>query len=266
MRASAPSLLRPPIRAFARLWRKPVANMHPSIVDTSIIDLLEADPRPSFIVALAPHPPTIVYTNPAFAGCPALLEHITAKGDDSVALWEWITGLSSSSDPQGPAEGGQIRCRSFSYSNVYWTRSVVHEQMVVVGANEQSPSSEPPRKVRLDVADPRTSSVSPPRRIIAIENDMASVVSEHSSLSPPSSISDRPIKSVPATLPINSRERPPSRAEAVQSLESLARSVSDPGWILPDTKPGRRLPSFTFLAGALGRLLRHTVDMLTAQQ
>ncbi|GAB1311705.1 Peroxide stress-activated histidine kinase mak1 [Madurella fahalii] len=214
--------------------------MHPSIVDTSIIDLLEADPRPSFIVALAPHPPTVVYTNQAFAGYPALLDLITAKGDDSATLWEWITGIASAASPEAPATGGRTACSSFSYSNVYWTRSVVHEQMVVVGANEQSPSSELPRKVRLDVAEPRSSSVSPPRRIIPIDSDMTSVAAELSSPAPPSPVSDRRIKSFPATLPINLRERPPSRADAVQSLESIGRSVSDPGWILPDIKPELR--------------------------
>lgn len=223
--------------------------MHPSIVDTSIIDLLEADPRPSFIVALTPHPPTVVYTNQAFAGYPALLDLISAKGDGSSALWEWITGIPSPASPQAPATGGRTARSSFSYSNVYWTRSVVHEQMVVVGANEQSPSSDLPRKVRLDVAEPRSSSVSPPRRIIPIDSDMASVATELSSTAPPSPISDRRTKSFPASLPINLRERPPSRADAVQSLESIGRSVSDPGWILPDTKPGEVAASF--LIGAV---------------
>ncbi|KAK4031644.1 hypothetical protein C8A01DRAFT_41913, partial [Parachaetomium inaequale] len=139
--------------------------MHPSILDTSIIDLLEADPRPSVIVALTPHPPTVVYTNPAFAAYPTLLDLITAKGEDCGPLWEWITGTSALSGPQAPLNGGRAASASFSYSNVYWTRSVVHEQMVVVGANEQIPLSQSPRRVRLDLTDSQPSGVSPPRRI-----------------------------------------------------------------------------------------------------
>jgi hypothetical protein len=222
--------------------------MHPSIVDTSIIDLLEADPRPSFIVALAPHPPTVVYTNRAFAGYPELLELITTRRDDSQHLWEWITGFPSSSAPQEPATTGSVTCSSFSYSNVYWTRSVVHEQMVVVGANEQRSSSEMPARLPPDAEARRSSSVPSPRRILPIDGDVAGLASGPSSPCPPSPVSDRRAKSNPAvpavpvvTLATNPRERPPSRTEAVQSLEPIGRSVSDPGWILPDTKPGKWL-------------------------
>lgn len=214
--------------------------MHPSLLDISIFDLLELDPRPSFIVALAPHPPTVVYTNPAFAAYPALLDHITAKGDDCAPLWEWITGTSTPPEPEATAGGPRAGPLSFLYSNVYWTRSVVHEQMVVVGANEQIPSSQSPRKVRLDVADPQPNSVSPPKRIMPVETDSAPAAAAAAAENMASSLTlpeleCRP-KSTPATLPINPKDRPPSRAEAVQSL---GRSKSDPGWILPDTTPGR---------------------------
>jgi hypothetical protein len=209
-------------------------TMHPSIFDTSIIDLLEADPRPSFIVALSPHPPTVVYTNPAFSGCPAILDLITAKRDDCGQLWTWITGAPPSSDSQAPPKGGPTTGPSFVHSNVYWTRSVVNEQMVVVGANEQIPPPEPrepPRKVRLEVPESYSAGLSPARRIIPVENDVTSTTTEFSALRPPSPELDRRTKSTTAV-----KERPPSRAEAVQSL---GRSISDPGWILPDTTPGR---------------------------
>lgn len=211
--------------------------MHPSILDTSIIDLLEADPRPSVIVALTPHPPTVVYTNPAFAAYPALLDLITAKGEDCGPLWGWITGASTlpGSEPLING-GGRAASASFSYSNVYWTRSVVHEQMVVVGANEQLPLTQSPRKVRLDFTDGQPSGVSPPRRIVPVELEMTSIGGPNSasSLSLPE-IEPRS-KSTPALTVINPKERPPSRAEAVQSL---ARTITDPAWILPDTTPGR---------------------------
>lgn len=182
---------------------------HPSILDTTIIDLLEADPRPSFIVALVPEPPTVVYTNPAFAAYPARLDLITARDDDAgEMLWKWITDGSTSSGLEAPAKGA-----AFPYSDAYWTRSVVHEQMVVVGANEQIPSSERPPRTRQD------SSVSPPGR--------------DSSL--PSPGIDRRAKPTPTILPLNTKETS-SRPELVQSL---GRSASDPGWILPDTTPGK---------------------------
>ncbi|KAL2135582.1 hypothetical protein VTI74DRAFT_7858 [Chaetomium olivicolor] len=214
--------------------------MHPSVLDTSIIDLLEADPRPSFIVALDPQPPTVVYTNPAFAAYPALLELITAHGKECEPLWKWITGASTPSGAHAAAQGGQSSRPAFSYSNVYWTRSVVHEQMVVVGANEQIPLSEPPRKLRLDVVAAHTAGISPSRRIMPVETDAAPVVektAENPTISLTSLETEPCPKPTPAALPINPKERPPSRAEAVQSL---GRSISDPGWILPDTMPEQR--------------------------
>jgi hypothetical protein len=214
--------------------------MHPSILDTSIIDLLEADPRPSFIVALAPLPPTVVYTNPAFATCPTLLDLITAKGDDCAPLWEWITGAETRPGPGTTADRGRPAGLAFSYSNIHWTRSVVHEQMVVVGANEQAPWPQSPRKVRLDASDPQPGSAAPTKRIMPVEPEpLAAVATGNSSsaLSVPEPDS-RP-KASPTTLPINPKDRPPSRAEAVQSL---GLSISDPRWILPDTTPGTWLP------------------------
>jgi len=208
--------------------------MHPTFVDTSIMDLLEADPRPSFIVALTPHPPTVVYTNPAFAAYPNLLDIITARSDDSGPLWEWITGTSTPAPSASECQPKRDRDApsSLSYSNVYWTRSVVQEQMVVVGANEQIPASRSPRKVRLEATDLQPSTVSPPpRRSGSVEADKAAIAPEallRPDLEPRT-------KSTPATVPIVPKERPPSRAEAVQSL---GRAVSDPGWILPDTMPG----------------------------
>ncbi|KAK4137041.1 hypothetical protein BT67DRAFT_454716 [Trichocladium antarcticum] len=211
--------------------------MHPSIFDTSIIDLLEADPRPSFIVALDPRPPTVVYTNPAFSGYPAILALITARGDDCRELWDWITGGPSASDVQAaPKAGGPIPASSFVHSNVYWTRSVVNEQMVVVGANEQIPvleSRDALRWVRLNIPSSHGSGVSPARRIIPLEGD-ATGITELPAPSLPLPEVDLRADSTLAAVPTSPTEGPPSRGDAVQSL---GRSRSDPGWILPDTTP-----------------------------
>ncbi len=210
-------------------------DMHPSALDTSVIDLLEADPRPSFIVALAPHPPTLVYTNPACAAYPALLDLITAQEDHCAPLWEWITGGASS-----PANGPRpAAAQSFSYQNVYWTRSVVHEEMVVVGANEQNPALQSPRKVRLDVAEAQpAANITPPKRIMPVETDAAAPVATEapvSSLPAPEAEPQppKPALSSPSASSKDSKEKPLlARSETVQSL---GRTMSDPGWILPDT-------------------------------
>ncbi|KAK4124812.1 putative histidine kinase group protein [Parathielavia appendiculata] len=210
--------------------------MQPSILDTSIIDLLEADHRPTLIVALTPHPPTVVYTNPAFAAYPALVDLITNKRHDCAPLWEWITGASACTDTEALPNGRRTAPPSFSYSDIYWTRSVVHDQMVVVGANDQNPSPELPRKVRLDITDPQPTA-SPPRRIMPVETDPVAVARDDPTSSTCEPESELRAKPTPAPLPMNPKERPPSRAEAVQSLGG---SVSDPGWILPDITPEQR--------------------------
>ncbi|KAL2261551.1 hypothetical protein VTK26DRAFT_3902 [Humicola hyalothermophila] len=211
--------------------------MHPSILDASIIDLLEADPRPSFIVAVTPLPPTVVYTNPAFSACPDLLGLLTADDKDGVALWEWITGAPSQPDTGDSPNSRPAPASSFAYSNVYWTRSVVQEQMVVVGANEQIPSSALAPKVQLGAPGNQRDAVSLGRSSIPIENDATKAASKAPSVRPPSPETDRRANSTPGTLELSLKERPPSKTEAVQIL---GRSISDPGWILPDTTPEHR--------------------------
>ncbi|KAH6630463.1 hypothetical protein B0J18DRAFT_102331 [Chaetomium sp. MPI-SDFR-AT-0129] len=238
--------------------------MHPSILDTSIIDLLEADPRPSVIVALTPHPPTVVYTNPAFAGFPTLLDLITSKSEGCRPLWEWITGGAgvdqAQQQPSGsthvsvPESAGPAASASFSYSNVYWTRSVVHEQMVVVGANEQLP-------LRLTDGQSQSSRTGgSPKRVMNGESEVVAGGGGGAASADDNNTENRPaacttptitpivsvtsvteiepcFKSTRSTSTTSPKERPPSRAEAVQSL---GHAISDPAWILPDITPEQR--------------------------
>ncbi|KAK3363394.1 hypothetical protein B0T25DRAFT_39636 [Lasiosphaeria hispida] len=216
--------------------------MHTSFLDTGIIDLLEADPRPSFIVALTPHPPTIVYTNPAFSGYTGLLDIITAHREDNGHFWDWISGVPLDS----ALKGTSIVASSFAHSNIFWTRSVVHEQMVVIGANEQAPSSEPPRKVRLDVSvRGRDDSASPPRRAIPVDETMGL----GNSPLPPSSA--RPnlaadfaaihrAKSTPGSPPASMKQNLATPTEPVQPPQAAPRSASDLGWILSGMIPEQR--------------------------
>ena len=205
--------------------------MPPSFLDTGLIDLLEADPRPSFIVALEPHPPTIVYTNPAFSSHDGLLSIITADASspNTAKLWQWITNTPSSCST-GPVP------TSMSHANVFWTRVVVQEQMVVVGANLQLP----PKKVRLDVTGKDISVSPPPPRLITPDEtpgDQAGSpyfgTPQPVLLTP--DISLRRAKSSPGVVQPTAMSGPAAGPEA---LRPLARSTSDPGWILPGVMPG----------------------------
>ncbi|KAH7634988.1 putative histidine kinase group protein [Sordaria sp. MPI-SDFR-AT-0083] len=228
--------------------------MHPSFLTSGIIDLLEADQRPSFIVALTPHPPTIVYTNPALDADARLQDAITTRKRNNVQLWEWLTDLPGAC----PSGTGQAAA-NFSFMNIYWTRTIVRPDMVVVGANDQPPSSEPPRKILVDEVPHVESIVPPPVRLIPVKDDApestqttaaptASIttvaatpavpsLTSSLSLAPPDYISLSRTKSGPPTLPLGSAEYPLASPEMIQSLK---RSTTDPGWILPDILPETR--------------------------
>lgn len=209
--------------------------MPPSFLDTGLIDLLEADPRPSFIVALTPDPPTVVYTNPAFSANDGLLSIITADAANpsTAKLWQWITNTAPSC---GTGCGPVPAPSSMSHASVYWTRAVVQEQMVVVGANEQLL----PKKVRLDVAGKDMSASPPPSRLVTSDDaacdppEFLSTGTPQPTLSPPD-VGLRRAKSSPGAVQPTAMSGPVAGPEA---LRPLARSTSDPGWILPGVMPG----------------------------
>ncbi|KAK1833141.1 putative signal transduction histidine-protein kinase [Podospora conica] len=206
--------------------------MSPSFLDTGLIDLLEADPRPSFIVALTPEPPTIVYTNPAFSANDGLLSIIAADAanPNAAKLWQWITNTAPSS-----RTGPNPVPSSMSYASVYWTRAVVQEQMVVVGANEQLP----PKKVRLDVAGKDRSVSPPPPRLVTPDEPLSDPSEILSSGSPQPALPTpetglRRSKSSPGAVQPTAMSGPVAGPEA---LRPLSRATSDPGWILPGVMP-----------------------------
>ncbi|KAK3336395.1 putative histidine kinase group protein [Cercophora scortea] len=210
--------------------------MHPPLLSSGIIDLLEADPRPSFIVALTPHPPAVVYTNPALDSHGALLDDIATRNEENSEMWEWMTNLLPQRGSGAP---------SFSFLDVWWTRSVVQD-MVVVGANEPAPSLEPPRKVRLDAVQDHHESL-PPRRAIPVP-DPASIITGPGTTPSASEAADasqdpdymafdfRP-KSTPIVLPTNLDDRAAARPDMTKSLR---RSATDSGWLLPDPMSEQR--------------------------
>lgn len=132
--------------------------MHPQLGHVGIVDLLEADPRPTFIVDLASaaevpeQHSSVAYYNPALAAYPDLVDLIQDARAQHAALWEWITlsfrpaspskarSFSSSESPSSP----------FYYLNAQWSKCLVQQRWLVVGANEQPSSADRPRKVRLD--------------------------------------------------------------------------------------------------------------------
>ncbi|KAK4192532.1 hypothetical protein QBC35DRAFT_226265 [Podospora australis] len=209
--------------------------MHSSFTETSIIDLLEADPRPSFIIAptVAPHPPTVVYTNPAFSGYPDLVDLVGTSKEDHGALWQWITG--------NPSTASAKEGRSFQYLNVYWTRTIVREDLIVVGANDHTsyppagtpasaaPESRPAAATRPPL--PRSNSTPPLRRPLAVTTDTTK--SEPTNHPPPAAASQSHSQAEYALtgLPIDLKEQPLVRSEGVQSL---GNSIPDLEYVLPD--------------------------------
>lgn len=132
--------------------------MSPQLRSVGIVDLLEADPRPTFIVDLtiaagdSDQTSSIAYCNPALSSCPDLVDLVQSSRSQHAVLWEWISASflppsltkarssSSSDSPSSP----------FYYSNAQWSKCLVQGRWLVVGTNEQPSSADRPRKIRLD--------------------------------------------------------------------------------------------------------------------
>lgn len=132
--------------------------MHPQLGGVGVVDLLEADPRPTFIVDLtsATEVPerssSIAYYNPALSACDDLVDLLEAPRAQHAALWQWITAsfLPSSTTKARSSSSSQSPASSFYYSNAQWSKCMVQQRWLVVGANEQPSSADRPHKVRLD--------------------------------------------------------------------------------------------------------------------
>lgn len=133
-------------------------RMHPQLGNVGIVDLLESDPRPTFIVDSASaagkseHDSLVAYYNPALAACDDLVDLLQDSRAQHAALWEWITAsfraptptkARSSSSSESPAT-------SFYYLSAQWSKCLVQQRWLVVGANEEPSSADRPHKVRLD--------------------------------------------------------------------------------------------------------------------
>lgn len=137
--------------------------MQPSALhNLGLVDLIASDPRPTFVVALPEQAPCtndfssakILYRNPALQNLHTLDQSISSIPQDAShsPFWNWVTSPppapASESDAPGPATTNSQH--SLPYLGVYWTRSIVLGQWVVMSGNETPPSSEPPRKVRIE--------------------------------------------------------------------------------------------------------------------
>ncbi|RYP27582.1 hypothetical protein DL766_006308 [Monosporascus sp. MC13-8B] len=124
-------------------------RMCPHAPDIGVIELLEVDPRPTFIAALpqalsSPQPESpqalaIVYANPALRADGTLydgLDGISQPRDGG--FWSWIRSGGAQLYPNGRSSPRT----SITFMSNYWTRSVVNNRWVVVGGNNQSPPPE----------------------------------------------------------------------------------------------------------------------------
>ena len=131
--------------------------MHSPLHDVGLAQLLDSDPRPTFIID---HPPLgplptrdIVYKNAALAADGALLSALSKSPQDGIPepFWDWVTSpLQPSSLRQraSPQREGPDPCHSLSHLGVYWTRRMLLDRWIVMSGNHVPPSPEPPRKVR----------------------------------------------------------------------------------------------------------------------
>ncbi|KAF4971496.1 hypothetical protein FZEAL_9839 [Fusarium zealandicum] len=155
---SSPASSKPPVKIPSSPM--PLATLQ----CLGLIDLVCSDPRPTFITSLPDQQSAadassadIVYRNPALTATRTLDQSILSIPEDvsHSPFWNWITspapGQESRNDTQAPvATNAQ---HSISYLGVYWTRSIVLGQWVVMSGNETLPSLEPPRKVRIEGKD-----------------------------------------------------------------------------------------------------------------
>lgn len=195
--------------------------MHPQLGNVGIVDLLEADPRPTFIVDLAsaadaPEQQSLVaYYNPALAACPDLVDLIQDSRAQHDALWEWIT---ASFRPASPSKARSFSSSEppsspFYYLNAQWSKCLVQQRWLVVGTNEQPSSADRPRKVRLDSQ----------KGIFGVSGS-ANKVAFSAALHDPSLPHERRQESLAV----------PGAAAGPQSMFAPRRMSVEPDWVLPE--------------------------------
>ncbi|KAL7621259.1 hypothetical protein AAE478_008576 [Parahypoxylon ruwenzoriense] len=103
------------------------------ISDVGILDLLESDPRPTFVVANTPtRTLQPIYVNPALRANVVLHGRVVELFNSAQGpFWDWITASPSSNTVP----------HTFLSGNIYWTRSMVRNEWMIIGSNNR-PSSD----------------------------------------------------------------------------------------------------------------------------
>ncbi|KAI1408198.1 hypothetical protein F5Y13DRAFT_111861 [Hypoxylon sp. FL1857] len=97
------------------------------ISDVGIIELLDSDPRPTFVVDNTRNSGPI-YANPALREHAVLHNRIVESSQSRHGpFWTWITATRAPGAPSG---------HTFVFENTCWTRSVVRNEWVVIGSND----------------------------------------------------------------------------------------------------------------------------------
>ncbi|KAJ2905684.1 hypothetical protein MKZ38_004759 [Zalerion maritima] len=192
------------------------STMYVDMLGLGIADLLEADARPTFVVAvdsqrksassassssvstsastptrnstsstlsatsLSPLPapasvvaaPSIVYCNPALAKSSDLFNDLLSLPSDTKSkFWKWATSAFPPTSSESSECGSQ-----YQGFGILWTRTLVDRKWIVIGANEQVPSAEPPRKIRLDTQNTANGTHNPNRLPVRLPHDSPSNV------------------------------------------------------------------------------------------
>lgn len=247
-----------------------------SIFDLGLGELLDADPRPAFIVDISLKPPSVTYTSPALLSNDSLRGIVNPLRQQNAKLWEWVDRISS--EPRSHA--------SLPFAGVLWTAVVVRRTWLVISANEQ-PSADASPADRTDV-DQSAISMTPPLASSSAKTEYISTfidstdspsrtstprsASGPSALQPPGLI-DRRTNSTPGQLL-------PSVAATMAAVEvpppePPRRALTDPGWIVPDIVAEQRpfldvINSVDWAATPLGPMsqwpprLQHIVNQILA--
>ncbi|KAH7157539.1 hypothetical protein B0J13DRAFT_542056 [Dactylonectria estremocensis] len=135
--------------------------MSPPLQSLGLVDLISSDPRPTFVVQLSSSSDAsstnIAYRNPALKSTVTLDQSIGSIPQDAThsPFWNWVTSLPPKSNLDANAEPLSLTDvqHTLPYFGVFWTRSIVCNQWVVMSGNETPCSSEPPRKKRIECKD-----------------------------------------------------------------------------------------------------------------
>lgn len=190
------------------------------LYQVGLVDLLESDPRPTFVVAvdsaaaiLSPAPtstststststdeptaPTIAYSNPSLISYPQLLDSLSSHQEEHhQRFWQWIIAPVSPSPAGTQSDDGYLGKSSFWHLNLLWSKSVVRGLWVVVGANDEPPASERPPKMLQTAAVPTCAPDAPlpPPSLPAVEPPTSPLAA------PPINVTEAP-SSTPADPP-----------------------------------------------------------------